>query len=75
MRGAVCVLALPDAAGGVHVTERLADALALAARLLWARSMCGPTWTSRAASRTSARNPGGTACSYALVERTLGADR
>ena len=35
MRGAVCVLGLPDAVSGVNVAEGLADALALAARLPW----------------------------------------
>ena len=35
MRGAVCVLGLPAADGGVNVAEGLDDALALAARLPW----------------------------------------
>ena len=35
MRGAVCVLGLPDAVSGVNVAEGLADVLALASRLPW----------------------------------------
>ena len=35
MRGAVCVLGRPAAAGCVNVAEDLDDALALAARLPW----------------------------------------
>ena len=35
MRGAVCVLGMPAADGGVNVAEGLDDALALAARLPW----------------------------------------
>ena len=70
MRGAVCVLGLPDAVSGVNVAEGLADVLALASRLpwpadwlAWARSMCGPTWTSRTASRLPASWRAASSCS------------
>ena len=41
MRGAVCVLGLPDAVSGVNVAEGLADVLALASRPALARHLHG----------------------------------
>ena len=63
MSGAVCVLGLVDAAGGVQVCEGLADGLALAARDPWpagwrasAPSRCGATATALASVRRVTRH-------------------
>ena len=53
MRGAVCVLGLPDAVSGVNVAEGLADVLALAPRLPWPAICTGGSGGFAAVARAS----------------------